>query len=202
MTVDPDIRARSAWYTPDSVADTLAGLAAGGWTAAKHRTRVLEPACGDGALIRGLLRAAPSLRPRVTAIDIAPVRSHIDGVEWQTGDFLAMPGPIEPYDLAILNPPYEGGLDSRFVERAMDQSLRVAALVRLALLESARSHRRIWSRVERGEWYLHDLAIYSRRPAFLPGGAPSDGGKTAFAIVVLDRRPALDGATSVSWVTP
>lgn len=206
-------RASSAWYTPPDAAEAVARMA---YSAALRRPeaagvepwRVLEPAAGHGALIDALLEeVAPSPD---TVVDAVELDSQAAGVlveramSWpcrvrvHADDYLERPAPARPYDLAIMNPPYEGGLDSLFLGKAMDESLRVVALVRLALLESQRSYERIWSRLDR-EWRLIELRPFVARPVFAAPSSRASGGKTAFCAVKLSRVPGERG-TVVGWV--
>ncbi len=72
---------------------------------------VLEPACGDGRI----LRAARKVWPDATTvgIDIAP--GIIDD-DVMTGDFLSME-PVVTFDLVVTNPPFS--LAREFVDHAM-----------------------------------------------------------------------------------
>jgi predicted RNA methylase len=202
-------KALSQWWTPRAVADRLALWC--GDPSSIHS--VLEPAAGGGALVAALCRRSPTLA--VDAIEIDP--RHLDalrdatlgegffGVNPECSDYLARRAPEVPYDLAILNPPYEDGADSRFVAKAMDESLRVVALVRLAMLETQRAHERVWSRLGGPEgWRMAGLATFVSRPTFLAPGATSTGGMTAFAAVKLTRVAPFDGVvagTAVEWWT-
>ena len=196
--------ALSQWWTPDDTAERLAA-----WCGdVRGIRRVLEPSAGDGSLVRAFCARAPSAL--VDAVELDP--RHIPALRERTAayggvvvnccDYLARPAPPTPYDIAIMNPPYEGGLDSLFVAKAMRESVRVVALLRLAMLETQRTHDRVWSRVESGEWRLVGLAIFVRRPVFIAPGAESTGGMTAFAAVKLSRVPRADGepvGTHVEW---
>lgn len=87
-----------------------------------------------------------------------------------------------------MNPPYEGGLDSLFLAKAMDESLRIIALVRLALLESQRSYQRIWSRIGSQEGYrMVEMRPFVQRPLFVSPHMQSSHGKTAFMAIKLSR---------------
>jgi predicted RNA methylase len=217
---DPAARivASSAWYTPPEAAADVARMC---WTPglARNNWRVLEPSAGDGSLLSALVREmgagfgpkAPvdAVELDATAADKLRARAVTEAWDWpinvDVADYLSRPAPAEPYDLCLANPPYERGTDSAFISKAMDESLRVVALVRLALLESQRSHERIWSRIKPGGWRLLALCPYISRPVFLPGGGESDGGKTAFMLIKLSRvEPPEDsayqaGLTSVRW---
>lgn len=202
---DPEarVRASSAWYTPPDVAARLAGLSS---IAARRQWHVLEPSAGHGALIEPMIGAYTPAR--ITAVDadakscerLADCYARMPLVTVERCDYLSRPAPAEPYDLAVLNPPYEGGQDSASVAKCMDESLRVVALLRLAMLESQRAHERVWSRVESGEWRLLELHPFITRPVFLAGGEATGGGKTAFMAIKMSRVPG-EGATgtSVGW---
>lgn len=203
------VRASSAWYTPPDAADVLARMCWAG--RARASWRVLEPSAGHGALIDALLRDDSRCGP-IDAVELDPLAADVLRERWpervrvEQCDYLERPAPSEPYDLAILNPPYEKGADSAFVAKAMDESLRVVALVRLAMLESGRSYERVWSRVEDGPWRLLALRPFVSRPVFLPGGGDSDGGKTAFMAIKLSRVELPESErwrerlTSVGWI--
>lgn len=206
-------RASSAWYTPPDAAAVLGRMA---YSAALRRPelagvepwRILEPSAGHGALVDALV--AEVVPSRDTVVDAIELDVRAAGVlaeramEWpcrvrvHVDDYLERPAPSRPYDLCVMNPPYEGGLDSLFVSKAMDESLRVVALVRLALLESQRSYERIWSRLDR-EWRLIELRPFVARPVFAAPSSRASGGKTAFAAVKLSRVRDERG-TVVGWV--
>lgn len=198
--------ALSQWWTPEEHAGRLAS-----WCGTLRGCRsMIEPSAGDGALVRAACALNPALA--VDAIEIDP--RHMDalrertigegfyGVNPECGDYLARPAPDEPYDIAIVNPPYENGLDSLFLGKLMDESLRVVALVRLAMLETQRTHERVWSRVGGSDgWRLVGMAIFVKRPVFIAPGAKSTGGMTAFAAVKLSRMPDAPTSTGVEWWT-
>lgn len=181
--------ALSQWFTPEETAARIAawvGRPQVGW-------RLLEPSAGHGSLVRAMLNVSPSVH--VDALDIDPaccdalrsVNALGSVVNVECCDYLTRPAPRLPYDQSVLNPPYEGGLDSAFVAKAMAESKRVVALVRLAMLETQRTYERVWSQVQSGDWVLHGMAVFVRRPVFLAAGEESDGGKTAFAAIKLSR---------------
>lgn len=200
---EPVMRARasSAWYTPRHAAAVLGRMAECAWLSAPGACgarpwRVLEPAAGTGALLEAL--AEDGLASPETAVDAVElderVASSLSTRAWpmnvrvECADYLARPAPARPYDLAIMNPPYEGGLDSLFMSKAMDESLRVIALVRLALLESQRSYQRIWSRIGSSEgWRMVEMRPFVQRPLFISPGMKSSHGKTAFMAIKLSR---------------
>ena len=99
-------------------------------------------------------------------------------------DFLSTT--LAPVDVVCMNPPYEGGLDGAFLERAMELAPRVVALLRLNALVGQERHERVWSRIGRG-WHLDVVAYLARRPVFLAAGAATDGAKSDFVAVRLTR---------------
>lgn len=206
---DPRARQRAAsqWFTPDEIADRLVrwlGSPPGWW-------RVLEPSAGSGALVRAILAHCPA--PTVDAVELDHKwADHLRALEVDPAatlnvdcaDYLTRPAPEQPYDVAVLNPPYEDGLDGRFIAKAMAESLRVVALVRLATLAGSTRHREVWSQVDSGAWHLAGVAIFASRPVFIAPGAESTGGMTDFVAVKMRRASADLGAssrTSVEWWT-
>lgn len=147
--------------------------------------RVWEPACGDGAIARVL----ESSGREVTAGDL-----HDRGYGAVGQDFLAFKGRCP--GAIVTNPPFN--LADEFALHAL--SLRptyVAMLQRLAWLEGAKRHKRLWwphppSRI----W------VFSSRQTLWRGDDPagkSAGGAIAFAWFVWDRRvPA--GPPVLGWL--
>lgn len=192
----------SQWWTPDDVARRLAD-----WTGRPPTSwRILEPSAGGGALVRAKIATSP-VGVTFDAIEIDPRHADalraqgLPGVNVECGDYLARPAPAEKYDLCLMNPPYEGGLDSRFIAKAMAESKRVVALVRLAMLETQRTYERVWEHVQCGDWALVGMAVFVRRPVFVAPGADSTGGMTAFAAVKLSRvyGDRQERGTHVEW---
>lgn len=199
------VRASSAWYTPPAVAARMAAMC---WRPSPilTRWRILEPSAGGGALISALRAEGSHDTAHFDAVELDAIsadrlRERFPDVNVECCDYLARPAPAERFDLASLNPPYEKGADSAFVAKVMDESDRVVALLRLAMLETARAYERVWSRVDSGEWRLLELSPFVERPAFLPGGEQNDdGGKTAFMLVKMSRAElGPSRGTHVSW---
>jgi 16S rRNA A1518/A1519 N6-dimethyltransferase RsmA/KsgA/DIM1 with predicted DNA glycosylase/AP lyase activity len=128
-------RAESQWFTPPWLAKRLVD-----WCGTPPVNRVLEPSAGGGALVDAIRgkwpfaivdayetdpRWAAALREQ--AVWPEPTRVH-------ESDFLASPTPSEPYDLCVMNAPYEGGQDLAFLRHAMRCSRRIVAIVRLGFV--------------------------------------------------------------------
>ena len=117
-------RALGAWYTPDSLVDlavesALAPLVADRTLVEVGDMRVLDPACGDGAFLRGVLRFFSRLpgspRPTVCGVDVDPaaVREATASLgaaaEIVRADWLLPPGAAgRPWQAIVGNPPWVG----------------------------------------------------------------------------------------------
>ncbi len=123
--------------------------------------RILEPGCGDGAIIRELVRAGVSPN-RICGVELDEVRAHRclenTRVCVHRGDFLKFPwSDPERYDLSIGNPPFSHAKE--FVERSMKLSATVCKLLRLNFMGSQ----------ERAPWHRKhpaDVFVLPRRPSF------------------------------------
>jgi predicted RNA methylase len=181
--------ALSQWCTPPDLALRLVDWAAG-LAHAKSRPpakwRVLEPSAGSGSFVNPMLERFGS----VTAHEIDPAwAEHLrtrfparkcPGLRVVEGDYLAAPRPSRIYDLAVLNPPYEDEGDWRFVEKAMDEAMRVLALVRLNFFCGRARFEHVWKQIGTdaapGDWWLGGAVFFATRPKFsgADGGAKSD----------------------------
>lgn len=197
----------SQWFSPPEIAWRMACLAGSppqGW-------RVLEPSAGSGNLVRAALDRCPGCT--VDAFELDPYYADVlrdrfagDRVTVESSDFLESDHrDDDPYDLAIMNPPFEDGLDGRFLAEVMHRSLRVIALVRLAALAGQGRYEDVWSQVGDGKpWRMSGLYIFSGRPSFQAGRAIGDrenGGsaKADFCVVRLSRVPTGPHGTEVGW---
>jgi SAM-dependent methyltransferase len=112
------VKQNGVHYTPDELARFLAERAILHLAPGNGPIRVLDPACGDGSLLRAIYRATPAkLRPWLIlygcdsdplAIEAACDRlTRLHAVaELRAGDFLSLGAPLPPADLIISNPPY------------------------------------------------------------------------------------------------
>lgn len=205
----------SAWFTPADLAWRVIE-----WCGPMRNVRrVLEPSAGSGSLIEPLLDRRPNVE--VVAHELAPNWAahlrRVYGASWRNvnvveGDYLSAPSPEVRYDLAPMNPPYEGGLDGEFVEKTMCESDRVVAILRLVALVGQARTEEVWSRCsDDGYFALVGLALFSGRPRFEPGRAVGDreadgSAKTDFCVVKLRRRDQAEIGrsipTQIEWWQP
>lgn len=125
-----------SFYTPAHVAAKMVELAR---IREGVDQRVLEPSCGEGAIVRAIHRASKTAH--ITAYDINDVALKKCGLgalgggmggpkpaaEIETGycvlkDFLEVspPHPEKLYDVCLANPPFSGGQDARHVMHMLD----------------------------------------------------------------------------------
>jgi predicted RNA methylase len=135
----------SAWYTKEPLCDRIVD-----WAHVTQGMTVLEPSCGDGRLARRLAARGA----RVTAYDIEP--RYDEAIRC---DFLGVRD--VHFDLAVMNPPYEDGVDLEHAAAAARLCDRLVMVARLVFLAGQERHARFWSR-----YRLSRLAILSGRPSF------------------------------------
>ena len=154
----------SQWFTPPLLARKVAE-----W-ARLDGLDVLEPSAGGGALVRAAVECGAR---SVQTCEIDP--RHAAAIAGcRLGSFLdARPSDFAPVDLALMNPPYEDGVDGDFLAHALEFAPRVVALIRLNALVGLGRYESVWrsSRITR-------IAFCVRRPPFesdlATGGAKSD----------------------------
>ena len=149
-------RKRSQFFTPEWLAHRMAG-----WV--PRAARVLEPCCGPGNLIEGLVGGGHPLE-LIHAIEIDaklmrrtldrfawPVRGHQRGLEaphpqLRTGDFFHLTrGLYECFDVVLMNPVYENNLALEFVLRALELAPVVVALVPADFVYTQERDARLWA---------------------------------------------------------
>lgn len=163
------------YMTPDWVVDQIVPM-----IPPTART-FLEPACGDGSMIR---RVGQALGRRIfwTAVDVQPkfegVVSALPDTKWHCGDFLkdyaVLDAGLNPFDVvvqsgkvfdvAITNPPYAKAQE--FVEACLARAKVVIMLLRLNFLGAQRRY----------EFFAEnrpDVYVLSRRPSFIGGATDS-----------------------------
>ena len=200
----------SQWFTPLPIARRMVA-----WAVSIKPSSIIEPSCGSGNLIAACRERWSNAV--IEGVEMDPhyadaCRQRFSDVAWTyvfTASFFDWEMVGGPHDLCVMNPPYEDGLDGRFLAHAMDLSQRVIALVRLAALAGQARHEGVWSRCSpSGDFALRGLAIFAGRPRFESGrsiGDREDSGsaKADFCVVKLSRRTdderGVDIPTHVEW---
>lgn len=176
----------SQWHTPAWLARRMAG-----WV--PRWARVLEPSCGGGALIEGLIRAGhqPSL---ILAIDLDPAwarhcEERFPGLLVLRGDFRASAPELRAaeLDFVLMNPPFEDNGHLRFVLRALELAPVVVGAFPVSFQFSLQRDRELWA----------PRAVVTRR-AILPERVDYGGDQSpSFDSVVLQierrRKPRFPG---------
>lgn len=166
-----------AYYTPAWCVDALlraVPLPGGLW---------LEPACGDGAIIR----AVNEIRDDVVwrALDIKPLGFGRAQCVATVNDFLTFEfEPFAHYHVCITNPPYT--LAMQFVQKALRHASVVVMLLRLPWLASQK----------RSAWLLEhcpDVYVLPKRPSFTGGATDA----TDYAWMVWTALPQRTGRVQI-----
>jgi predicted RNA methylase len=185
----------SQWFTPPTLALRLAEWAG----RPKAGARVLEPSAGGGALCYAVLAVHDRIVLTPVEVDDAHATALANrlGITVECCDYLRRSKPSSRYDLCIMNPPYEDGLDGAFIAKAMDESDMIVALCRLNVVVSKARYESVWSRVG-SAWELSGLAFLVQRPSFLLAGRKTDSPLSDFVAFKLVRsRKRIE--TRVEW---
>lgn len=183
------------WFTPPWLAEELVALAVD----ANPRT-ILEPSAGRGNLVRAARARWPDAELHAIDLD-ARWKSDLfaagaDRVE--IVDYLAQPAPAHRYDLAITNPPYDGGQEAAHLAKLLDECERVVALLPARSLHGRDRYERVWSRMANGfrsEWALAQVVHLVSRPAF-----GEKGGTDEIVLVDLVRDGVGFSGARVRWL--
>lgn len=144
---EPELKpALSQWHTPAWLARKLASWVPRG-------ARILEPSCGGGALIEGLLRTGHQA-VNLAACELDPswaahCKERFPNVTVLVGDFLdpvLHPFVCDQFDVAVMNPPFEDNCHLRFVLRALELAPVVVGVFPASFEFSAERDRELWSR--------------------------------------------------------
>lgn len=167
-----------AYYTPGWCVDALLNavpLPGGVW---------LEPACGDGAIIRAVSEF-PHRDDVITwrALDIDGRGFGRVPCSAMVGDFLQYE-PFERFDVAITNPPYTLAMD--FVQKALEHASVVVMLLRLPWLASQK--RSAWLKE-----HCPDVYVLPKRPSFTGGATDA----TDYAWMVWTQLPQRTGRVQI-----
>jgi hypothetical protein len=125
---------------------------------------ILEPCCGDGAIIRELSKAWPAAR--ILGIEIDEKRAqdarelcvHLPSVRIKQGDFLEYVG--GHHELVVTNPPFDKRIVMRIVRHAISCGTTIAMLMPLNWC---------FGGIDRNTFrreYPFDVLVLGRRPSF------------------------------------
>lgn len=164
----------SAWFTPPQTARRIVDFALDG-RPDDEVTKVLEPSCGRGALIEAM---CTSTGMDVTGIDLDPVNiAHCSGRDWGfwrhnffCADFITHHFDAERFDVAIMNPPYDGGQTEIHIRRALEVCDTVVCHCPLTTLAGLKRHELLWSRHAE----ITRIAICAKRPRYSDAGGKTD----------------------------
>lgn len=137
--------------------------------------RVLEPAAGEGAIVHALMRLANPPR-EIVAIELhkpfadnlrASCEQYGDRVRVVNHDYFKTKAPDDnPFDMAVLNPPYQHFLDVRFVHKALTDAHRAAALLLVNCLHNPK-RAKVWNSAQ-----VDKIDFLSKRPDPFENGNP------------------------------
>lgn len=143
---------KSQWFTPPALAERVvqwAGVCRSGNFDEPYR--VLEPSAGNGAIVRPLVAAGADVsavemdaRYQLELSTLLPNKPR----SWLIWDFLGCTtGGLGKFDLCVMNPPYENGLDAAFILHALKFAPRVVGIFRSAILHGVARKQELWSKV-------------------------------------------------------
>lgn len=158
LVPDPSL---SQWFTPEWLATRMVE-----WADPTPEMTVLEPAAGNGRIASAILHHGAKViaceldgRLLSSLVEAVEATGKGDNARVYHNDFLRLRA--EPTDMAIMNPPYEGGLDVAFILRAFAWTRRVVALVRTTTFSGVERRDKLWAQVG-----LERVAFLSGRPKF------------------------------------
>lgn len=179
----------SQWFTGPELAELTWRWARRSDLLPDMELRVLEPAAGQGALLKPALRSPFVARAVAVEIDARhiPALNELAAKHEQLAvihhDFLSMCVPQGmAFDLALQNPAYEYDQDVEFILRSLLWAPVTVGIFRSALLHGVKRFERLWTWVDpvRGVWL-------SERPQF-GKSEKSDGPISDFVVLELVKR--------------
>lgn len=188
----------SQWYTDPKLAKRV-------WAWANQYRKpssVLEPAAGQGALIKPIF-AAPLECKHVVAVElddsnVQVLRQRAIDAGWRQRDsnphceviredFLRMYGPPRIggllFDLALMNPPYEEGRAEAFILHALTICDRVVGIFKASILHGVERSESLWSKCHT----MREVRLIGR-PTF-GRGTTGESGKTDFVVLEIHSGP-------------
>lgn len=165
------------YFTAQDLADRIAAWALRDWTFSERKhLRVLEPSAGNGALVRGMLRAGIDV-DNLVAVEIDPLMCgalrEISGLRVVNGDFTQadLRKELGRFDLGVMNPPYNNCRAAVHLQHAVAMSGETVALCLASVEFGTGRAETLWTKaMPKGR------VILARRPVF---EGPSDKGQTA-----------------------
>ena len=179
--------ALSQWHTPGHLARHMVE-----WAGVQDCDTVLEPSVGGGSIARAVLACGAS----VFGFEIDIAWAHALKQDAAPGhlvvtvaDFLTVPPVPDLCNVAVMNPPLDGGVGPAHVWRALQWCPRVVSVLRTVDLHGVERHATLWSKA-----HLAGIAWQIRRPKFGGAGAQED-----FVVVDVRRDPPADGPRLEWW---
>lgn len=168
------------WLTPDPLAARVAEFALR--DRSPRSVRILEPSAGEGAIVAALMGRGVPL-DAITAVELHGGRVdhlrrsfpglrviHRDFIGWAE-DAFEDGGPTDPpFDLAVMNPPYDDGQDTDHVEAASLLARDVVALVRGVFRHGSTGRARLFEQCR-----LVREAVCKGRPQFVDRETAKEG---------------------------
>jgi predicted RNA methylase len=197
---EPD-RTASQWFTPPALAQRMAAWVRPALFDAAQRAytlRILEPSAGCGHIVQALRALSPGAQ--IDACELDPRwAEHLRMLACCTvheGDYLARAAPQRRYNLAVSNPPYDGGEEADHVAKILDESERAILHLPVRSLHGRARWAAIWNRFARterdgGGWWIRREARLIARPKY-----GKDAGSDE--IVILDCR-RVPGPCDLEW---
>jgi len=137
--------------------------------------RVLEPAAGEGAIVHALMRL-PKPPAQIVCVEMhepfvmnlrASCEQYGPRVQVVHADYFKTRAPTtRPFDMAILNPPYQKFLDARFVAKSLTDALAVAALLLSSSMHN-KKRAKVWNSAS-----VTKIDLLSQRPDPFENGKP------------------------------
>jgi SAM-dependent methyltransferase len=185
--------ALSQYFTPPETAERIARFAMHPWFGRGRNPNVIEPSCGDGALLRALggygLTTVLGLDIDPANIELCRKRAWSWPPKFVCADFLEW-SPSDRFDIAVMNPPFEREQAMQHVLRGLEVAGHVVAHVPLTTLAGKSRNEKLWQRVT-----LTRLAICATRPKYGP-----KGGATEMCTIDVRKRVGLEWCeTKVEW---
>lgn len=134
---------QSQWMTPPWLARRLARWVLRG-------QRVIEPSCGTGNLLEALILEGHDYR-MLLGVErderlAEHARSRFGGdVNVVRGDFLSLDFGRRRFDVAVMNPPFEGNAHMRFVLRALELAPVVVGVFPVSFRFGGERDRELWA---------------------------------------------------------